>query len=267
MLNADLDALSLPAVIAMQIETLITGVLRVLGEDLHGVYAHGSLALGCFNPQRSDIDLLAVIDQPLPATMRRELARLMLQHSLQPRPIEISLLARSRLEPWQHPTPYEFHFSEDWRDRYTPHMDDAAWSGWHESDQRDGDLAAHISVARARGIRLYGAPISTALPPVPTADYLDSILDDIRWARQGVADNPVYVVLNMCRVWMYLATGAVCSKQEGGAWALTRLPPSKRTVIAAALRCYASTPAGWNVAVAELQACIFLLQAQIDVLR
>ena len=31
-----------------------------LGSHLVGVYLHGSLAMGCFNPEASDVDLLVV---------------------------------------------------------------------------------------------------------------------------------------------------------------------------------------------------------------
>ena len=34
---------------------------RIIGDDLAGIYLHGSLAMGCFNPDRSDIDLIVVI--------------------------------------------------------------------------------------------------------------------------------------------------------------------------------------------------------------
>ena len=33
---------------------------KIFGENLTGVYLHGSLAMGCFNPDKSDIDLIIV---------------------------------------------------------------------------------------------------------------------------------------------------------------------------------------------------------------
>lgn len=30
----------------------------IFKEDLTGIYLHGSLAMGCFNPKKSDIDLM-----------------------------------------------------------------------------------------------------------------------------------------------------------------------------------------------------------------
>ena len=39
---------------------LASGIADVLADDLVGVYLHGSLAFGCFNPELSDLDVLAV---------------------------------------------------------------------------------------------------------------------------------------------------------------------------------------------------------------
>ena len=35
--------------------------LEILGGNLVGLYLHGSLALGGFNPRRSDVDYIAVV--------------------------------------------------------------------------------------------------------------------------------------------------------------------------------------------------------------
>ncbi len=37
----------------------------ILEGKLTGVYLHGSMAMGCFNPDKSDIDLIAVIDKDI----------------------------------------------------------------------------------------------------------------------------------------------------------------------------------------------------------
>ena len=34
---------------------------RILGDKLCVVYLHGSLAMGCFNPEKSDIDMIVVV--------------------------------------------------------------------------------------------------------------------------------------------------------------------------------------------------------------
>ena len=42
------------------LDELLSGVKTVLGSRLVGLYIHGSLASGEFNPQTSDIDFLVV---------------------------------------------------------------------------------------------------------------------------------------------------------------------------------------------------------------
>src|SRR5688500_1242555 len=116
-----------PAPLRRQVQGLVGGLRAVLGPDLLGVYLHGSLSMGCFNPQRSDVDLLAVSRSPLRSEARPQLARLFLQQSGVPAPVEFSLLHHAAVHPWQHPAPYEFHYSEDWRDRTQAHLTSGAW--------------------------------------------------------------------------------------------------------------------------------------------
>ena len=74
----------------------------------------GSLAMGCFNPHASDIDVL-VITQRRVGKQKLRLASLALATSLKPRPIEVTTFSKRDLNPWRYPTPFDFHFSEDWR--------------------------------------------------------------------------------------------------------------------------------------------------------
>jgi hypothetical protein len=62
-------------------EQLAADLAGVLGGDLVGVYRHGSLAMGCFNPDRSDVDLLVVTDNALSRGQRRAVAELMVARS------------------------------------------------------------------------------------------------------------------------------------------------------------------------------------------
>ena len=57
-----------------------------------GVYLHGSLAMGCFNPDRSDIDLLVVTHKALSPQQRRAVAELMVARSGAPWPVELTVL-------------------------------------------------------------------------------------------------------------------------------------------------------------------------------
>jgi len=47
------------------LQELLTGVRAILGDHLVGVYLDGSLALGCFEPDRSDVDVVVVTEDEL----------------------------------------------------------------------------------------------------------------------------------------------------------------------------------------------------------
>ncbi len=54
-----------PADVQVQIECLTETFKIQIAENLIGIYLHGSLAFGCFNPLRSDIDLLVVTQREM----------------------------------------------------------------------------------------------------------------------------------------------------------------------------------------------------------
>ena len=226
-----------PVVVRAQVHELVAGLRAALGAGLVGVYLHGSLAMGSFTLERSDIDVLAVTAEPLTAGERRALAALLLRVSRAPRPIEISVLSRGDLHPWRYPPPYQLHYSEDWRERYAAALavdDPAAWE-LPSPPPTDPDLATHITVTRARGRVLAGAPIAEVLPPVPLVDYRAAIVADFAWAYARREADPVYFVLNTCRVLAAVEDGEVRSKVEGAAWALAALPTAFHRLIGAAL--------------------------------
>ena len=44
---------------------------KILGDNLVGVYLHGSAAMGCFHPETGDLDLLTVVNDPLSDETKR----------------------------------------------------------------------------------------------------------------------------------------------------------------------------------------------------
>ena len=103
----------------------------------------------------------------------------------------------------------------------------------------DADLAAHFTIIKKRGKCLYGTPIDEVFGTVPKADYIDSIWNDIAEAEDEIADNPMYLILNLARVLAYLQDSLVLSKKEGGEWALRSIPGMYHDLIKTALSEYA----------------------------
>lgn len=245
---------SCPGAIRQQVEGLTADLAAILGPALCGVYLHGSLAMRCFNPERSDIDLLVVTRERMDTAMKRGVGEALLRWSNAPRPIEISFLAQAHLDPWQYPPPFDLHYSEEWRGLYERHLRTGEWNEWSMSARRDPDLAAHIAITNARGVSIHGLPIRDVFPVVPPVDYLASILYDVEEAPHVIEENPVYAVLNLCRVRRYLHDGAIGSKDEGGAWAEGVLDTRHAAIVSKALVAYRETGGGINAAPESLAA-------------
>lgn len=227
-----------PIDVQQQLKRLCSEIQNLLADNLIGIYLHGSLAMGFFNPSHSDIDLLVVDRASIPPARKRDLGEFLLYLSNHPIPIEIHFLVYSDLHPWQYPPRFDFHYSEGWRARYEIDLQSDAWQAWDNPDQQDPDLGAHVAVARARGTVLIGPPVEMVFPLIPHADYLAAVRFDLEDAFHQIEANPVYHVLNICRTLGYLQTGRILSKAEGGEWAQANLPARFHAIISAALESY-----------------------------
>lgn len=209
---------------------------KCFAKKLTGVYLHGSMAMGCFRPEISDIDLLVVVDGDASAGEKllfmQDVVRL--NQSAPAKGIEMSVVRRQDLQPFHYPTPFQLHFSP-------MHI------GWFERDPQgymdgmqglDKDLGAHCRVIRSRGMTLFGEDIGRVFGDVPDEAYLDAILYDVDEARDTMADYPVSTILNLCRALAFVQDKACFSKQEGGLWAMEHLPKNLHPPVREALRCY-----------------------------
>jgi streptomycin 3"-adenylyltransferase len=228
--------LSIDPQVDQLLNEIVTTLKGLLGANLVGVYLHGSLAMGSFNPQTSDVDFLVVTSDKLSPETRRELASALLRLTKHApaKGMEMSVLTVEALRNFQHPTPYEFHFSNAWLERYKNNDVD-----FTDEDKVDADLAAHLTITKVRGRALYGEPIDAVFPAIPPQYYRDSIVADAKAILADMRSDPVYNVLNLCRVWAYLQDGKITSKQEGGRWALCRTTPFQTSVVEQALAEYA----------------------------
>lgn len=183
-----------------------------LQDNLIGIYVHGSIAMGCFNPERSDVDLLVVVkDGIADETKKRMISRLLRITQGHQNPLEMSIIREKYLKAFIHPTPFELHF-------FHPHylIDDQFICGG--DGFLDPDLAAHIVVTYHRGHTLFGRDVKETFQPINPSLYVDSIVKDVEDAKTRIKENPVYYVLNLCRVLYYLKEGVVSSKREAGQW-------------------------------------------------
>lgn len=220
---------------------------ELFGDNLIGIYLHGSGAMGCFQPQKSDLDLILVVEREIPDAVKLEFMRHVAAWNGEApaKGIELSIVKETYCKPFVYPTPFELHFSQShvqwYRENPLDYID--------KMKGVDRDLAAHFTIIDRYGIVLFGKPVSEVFGPVPREDYIDSIMSDIENAKEDILENPVYVILNLCRVLAYLrgekcsgqtssAKPLILSKKGGGEWGLKFLPREYSGLIEAALACY-----------------------------
>ncbi|MEY3989495.1 MAG: hypothetical protein RI985_576 [Chloroflexota bacterium] len=234
---------AVPESIATQVATLVHELCAILGEEI-AVVVHGSVALGDYQPGRSDLDVLVFCGGALTKRQYTQLATTMLGVSGLPAPIELSVLDRALLTAWEHPAPFYFHYSEDWRASTHAALANPDYE-W-EQVQKDADLSAHMVIAHHRGIMVYGQ----VQIPLPTPQQaVAAVWHDIASAETQVRESPDYVILNLCRTIRWLEHGEVHSKGSGGAAMLRELSEPARAVVA----CMCAMRQGEQVSMPDVQ--------------
>tara|TARA_B100000029_G_scaffold480425_1_gene528459 strand:- start:3303 stop:4106 length:804 start_codon:yes stop_codon:yes gene_type:complete len=236
---------SIPKNITKFLDELVSMTKDNLEELLVGIYLHGSLAMGCFNPVSSDIDILIVVKHKLFLEYKQAIGAsfIKLIEKYSANKIELSIVTLGAMENFQYPTSYELHFSNENIDDFTNGKFDLMKS------REDKDLAAHFVIAKNRGMCLYGDATIEVFPDVADVYYLKSITQDFYWSYNNVMNGqddgtccvPTYAVLNTCRVLAFIKDGLISSKAEGGAWAIEHLAKEYEPLIAEARKEYSET--------------------------
>ncbi len=208
----------------------------ILGDNLVGIYVHGSIAFGCFHEEKSDIDFIAVIQSKIDSPTKLKILNCLKEiwPFCPPKGIEMSIVLKKYCLNFEYPTPYELHFSKDWLKTYL--LSPMVMCG--DELKKDKDLAAHFTVIRNCGIVLWGEPIQEVFGEVPRDFYIDSIKGDILNADEEILKNTTYITLNLCRVLAYLQDNKILSKEQGGKWALKNIDDKYHLLIKEALNDY-----------------------------
>lgn len=265
------NARKLPKEIIPALEKHSNILSEVLGSKLVGVYVHGSVAMGGFRMDQSDLDYLAVISDTLSADERVRLAILFLEVYGEDAPqkgIEMSIvLAKFAGQDFRHPTPYEFHFGTKQQIRFHGLP--------HKTEEVDSDLAAHFTIIKKRGLCILGKSIERVFADVPAEHYFASIALDSEGSYSniqqktgsGMCNVPIYAVLNFCRVLAFIDQERIASKIEGAEWALYNLPNRYHPIITAALENYRNSVPSSRVDAGLLKDFAFYANKSISTAR
>lgn len=220
------------------LDGIVSKSKEIIEEKLVGIYLHGSMAMGCFNSDKSDIDVIMVIEDDISDTQKIMLIRqiVYLNQQVPPKGLEISIVKREYCNPFIYPTPFELHFSP----MHLPWFKENPQDYVEKMKGEDIDLAAHFTIIRNYGVVLWGEKIENIFAPVPKQNYLESICADIENATEDILEQPIYITLNLYRVLAFVREGLYLSKEQGGKWGMEHLPLEYHSIIVEALECYTS---------------------------
>ncbi len=232
---------SLPQELQHYLDHVVRKTTELLPHKVVSIILHGSCAMGCFHPPKSDVDILVIVED-LRLKERGDLFCLFKElHAQRPYVggLEVSAVRIDHAQSPVHPMPFLVHWSEGVT--ATPSYLDSATLPFDE------DLIAHFMVAKHRGFALYGADPRCVIGDMAWCDYVSSVRADIAWILQdrNILSTPFYAVLNLCR-WLMMTSSkgmGVVSKEEAGEWGLHALPGDHQEMIAQALHAYRSAHA------------------------
>ncbi len=211
-------------------ETL-SGVHSVLLDNLIGIYLYGSLAMECFNPKSSDIDIILVARKRLSKEQRKKIIGYLKGVCSKNRCIELSIVCKDVVQNPRYPIMVDLHF-EYWGDIL--------------ENGKDSEILSNLYTTKKRGFCVWGMPISDVFSEIPAQHHLKSVIEDIEHTRKYLHESPgrvgydpaVYWVLTSCRILAFIREEKVLSKLEGGQWGLANLPKEYHDLIKQSLSCY-----------------------------
>lgn len=210
-----------------------------MGDDLHGVYIHGSLALNSFKEDASDIDMIIILNRKLSRSERLSIAEDIINIDQKPFPIEMSALCIEDIRPWKYPAKCQFHYSDYWTEHYQKLLSGEITESYLvDDDFEDMDIACHVKLSKQCGICVCGQPIETTFPDVPEEDFWQSISNGIDSYEFDV-DNPKYYARNMLmlgRILSYKREKKILTKHSAAVWTRRRVPKQYRYIIDNALK-------------------------------
>jgi len=211
---------------------LLREARAILGAEFVGLYLYGSLSLGDFTPDSSDVDFLIVTRAALPPATQEALAALHARLAVSAQPY-----AR-KLEGWYFPLATLRHDDPGAR---VPTIG----ADWPFGLGEPGPVwIIERWIVRERGVTVAGPPPEILIDPVSPEmlrgavrallrDFWRPQLDGPEWLRPR--GYQAFAILTMCRALHTLADGTVVSKPAAAAWATRHLDPRWAPLIDRAL--------------------------------
>jgi len=251
------------SVIQKQLRDCCELLSAVFGKDVLGVYLYGSYLVGGLQ-QYSDIDILVVTNRSITAEEKAGLIQNLLTISgiymkdTKP-PIEITIVTKAAVNPWQYPPLFEFQYGE-WLRQFFERGNATPWQ-----NQEMPDLALIITQVLLKSHTLAGKKPEQLLVPVPYHDFMNAMLTDLDRLADDIEDDTRNVLLTLARIWSTIETNTIRSKPEAADWALDRLPLKHQTVLERAkLICTGKKEEYWEDLSNAIKPCADVMRSHIN---
>jgi hypothetical protein len=187
-------------------------------DSLVGLYVYGSLVTGDFDKDRSDIDLLAVVDSDVDGDTFDRLDRM---HA---RFVEDHPAWEDRIEVAYVPAPALWNF----RTRTDQIAVVSPGEPFHLK-AAGKDWLINWYMVREVGVTLCGPPPSAMIPEISQSEFVEAVREQAgewkEWVyKMRTPGAQSYAVLTLCRALYSHTHGRQTSKKQAASWARTYLP-------------------------------------------
>lgn len=204
---------NLPEEVEAYLDEMVKRLIDYLKDQLVGVYLFGSASYGAYEPGLSDLDVQAIVKDPLDTIDKQQVICRVNQDAL-PCPatkLEFVVYSQSAVYPASRHPRFELNLN----------------TGLHQPDHISLDPANEsnhwflldIAMGRQLGRSLHGPGTTDAFGAIPRGWVLEAIAHSLDWHQTNELSS-VNSVLNACRGWRFIITGEFSSKLDGAKWAM-----------------------------------------------
>jgi hypothetical protein len=221
---------NIPIQVSALLQDLITALPTLLGDNLIGVYLYGSLTQDGFNPERSDVDCIAVTQHELTEEQFTQL--------------DAWLSHAAAENPWVARLQISFLIHDDILIN-TPKGNCLYQFGKLTRVGCDANPIIWMNVLES-GVVLLGPPPQSFVPTITSEMLRAALIREIGYLREEIVEKPTsewrdvtkyrsYAVLTLCRILYSHTHGTVVSKPQAAQWALRILSGEWHQIIDQAL--------------------------------
>lgn len=248
------------------LQELLSGARSILGDHFVGMYLDGSLAIGGFEPDKSDLDFVVVTDSEISSdtfgTLKAMHDRIASGASKWARELEGSYISQRALR-------------HDPRPAAHPYIDRGSVLAMVQPES--GYWTIHRHMLRERGVVLAGPLPQALIDPVQPEELREAVRGILReWWMPMLTDGPLlqnsfyrcYAILTMSRMLYTIVHGAIVTKPIAARWAQEALDRRWTPLIQHALAWSRDVPPDLEETLAYIQhTCEYSAQIEPDVER